>query len=275
VGQLEEIPAHGADPGFCALWAGVEARHLDLVALPTLAADPLAGMIGGFRRRHPRVTVRVFEPEDAASVAAFIRSGRCEIGLADLPLEDENPCFKRLLDQELLVVLPPRTTPPRSERYAVARLADVPVVATPHGTSTRGDWSTRPSLLQGSSRRSRWRPESARPSSLWCWPERASPSYRDRSPRRQPAGERSSPASGLRSAEQSDSCTGSVHSRRRLRPSSRSPAGARRNFAPGSAGDGHPGRDRMAAVVTTSWLEPDRHFRRGGRGHTSAMKGRA
>src|SRR3954452_24140799 len=42
--------------------------RLDIVALPTLAVDPLADLIGAFRRAHPGVTVHVTEPEDAASV---------------------------------------------------------------------------------------------------------------------------------------------------------------------------------------------------------------
>src|SRR3954466_182659 len=64
----------------------LQTGHLDLVALPTLVVDPLAGLIGAFRRAYPRVTVRVVAPEDAAGVAARIRDGRCELGLAELPV---------------------------------------------------------------------------------------------------------------------------------------------------------------------------------------------
>src|ERR1700750_3008805 len=38
--------------------AGLIAGHLDLVALPTLAVDPVTPMVGAFRRRYPAVTVR-------------------------------------------------------------------------------------------------------------------------------------------------------------------------------------------------------------------------
>src|SRR3954447_11876460 len=78
--------------------AGVAAGHLDLVALPTLAADPLAGMIGRFRKAHPAVTVRVSEPEEAAAVGDLIRSGRSEIGLADVALAAADLVTHHLVD---------------------------------------------------------------------------------------------------------------------------------------------------------------------------------
>ncbi|MBV8952441.1 MAG: LysR family transcriptional regulator, partial [Actinobacteria bacterium] len=59
---------------------------LELVALPTLALDPLAPLVGAFRAAHPGVLVRVAEPEDGVAVAELVRSGRGEIGLTDLPL---------------------------------------------------------------------------------------------------------------------------------------------------------------------------------------------
>src|SRR3974390_2530597 len=36
----------------------------DVVALPTLAADPLAAIVGHFRVAHPGVIVRIAEPDD-------------------------------------------------------------------------------------------------------------------------------------------------------------------------------------------------------------------
>src|SRR5437764_292710 len=57
---------------------GLDAGRLDLVTLPTLASDPIAEIIGGFRRRHPGVLVRMLEPDDASAVADLVRSGACE-----------------------------------------------------------------------------------------------------------------------------------------------------------------------------------------------------
>jgi len=55
---------------------GLTAGTLDVVALPTLAVDPLATLVGSFRHAHPDVVVRVDQPEDAAAVATRVRSGR-------------------------------------------------------------------------------------------------------------------------------------------------------------------------------------------------------
>src|SRR5262249_24405745 len=45
--------------------AGLTAGTLDVVALPTLAVDPLAALVGAFRHSYPGVVVRVDQPEDA------------------------------------------------------------------------------------------------------------------------------------------------------------------------------------------------------------------
>src|SRR4051812_27353874 len=60
--------------------AELEAGHLDVVSLPTLAVDPAAPLIGRFRLLHPGVTVRLAEPEDADAVAEAVRTGASEIG---------------------------------------------------------------------------------------------------------------------------------------------------------------------------------------------------
>ena len=70
--------------------AGVDGGTLDLVSLPTLAADPLAALIGAFRRAHPQVVVRVTEPESANAVAEHVRDGRAEVGLAELPVRGDD-----------------------------------------------------------------------------------------------------------------------------------------------------------------------------------------
>src|SRR5262245_40926577 len=45
---------------------GLESGTVDVVALSTLAADPLGGLVGRFREAHPGVAVRIAAPEDLA-----------------------------------------------------------------------------------------------------------------------------------------------------------------------------------------------------------------
>lgn len=119
--------------------AGVEAGRLDLVCLPTLAVDPVAGLVGRFRRRHPGVRVRIDEPEDADSVAASVRSGASELGIAELPLRAADLTSVELDAHEFVAVLPPdlAVTLGPAPALSLRDLAGRPLVTTPPGTSTR------------------------------------------------------------------------------------------------------------------------------------------
>jgi DNA-binding transcriptional LysR family regulator len=115
---------------------GLTAGHLDVVALPTLAVDPVATLVGAFRREHGGVTVRLAEPEDADAVVEMVRDGRCEIGLGATPFPDDL-VVRHAFAQEILAVCPPGTRLDRTGRLPVERLASMPLVTTPPGTSTR------------------------------------------------------------------------------------------------------------------------------------------
>ncbi len=116
--------------------AGLETGSLALGSLPTLAADPLADLVGRFRAAHPGVIVDLAAPEDTADLVALLRDGRCEIGLAEPVALPEPLATHELGDQRLLVILPPGTR--RSRRaLSVEELEQVPFIATPEGTSSR------------------------------------------------------------------------------------------------------------------------------------------
>lgn len=116
--------------------AGAEIGQLDLVTLPTLAVDPLADLVGRFRISHPRVSVRVTEPEDAETLAAVVSSGRAEVGLTDITTGGRGLTRVPLFRQELFAVGPPGGEGD-GEAISPRQLAALPLVATPPGTSTR------------------------------------------------------------------------------------------------------------------------------------------
>jgi LysR family transcriptional regulator, carnitine catabolism transcriptional activator len=124
---------------------GLSGGHLDLVSLPTLSIDPVAGIVGRFRQAHPEVAVRLLEPEDAADVATLVRAGACELGICDLPLPDPRGLLAHhLATQGYQVVLPPErrrrrgtSGEPASTTLSLAEVAELPLVTTPPGTSTR------------------------------------------------------------------------------------------------------------------------------------------
>src|SRR3954468_13311221 len=61
--------------------AGLEGGRLDLGALPTLAIDPLAPLVGQFRRAPPRVTIALADPPDTGSLEELVVTGACEVAL--------------------------------------------------------------------------------------------------------------------------------------------------------------------------------------------------
>ncbi len=113
------------------------AGNLDVVALPTLAVDPLASLVGRFRVAHPGVVVRITEPESAATVEDMVLDGRSELGLTELPPKHENLVAITLARQEIVAVCPPGTKLPVPGRLPIAHLGEQPLVATPAGTSMR------------------------------------------------------------------------------------------------------------------------------------------
>ncbi len=117
--------------------AGLEAGVLDVVALPTLAVDPLAPLIGAFRRAHPHVAVRVAQPEDATGVADRVRSGESEVGFAELPVAGAGLVSEPLVQQILTAVVASDSVFARRRRFTIRDLATVPLITTPPGTSMR------------------------------------------------------------------------------------------------------------------------------------------
>ena len=114
---------------------GLDTGHLDLVALPTLAVDPITPLVGAFRTAHPGVTVRLAHPEDTTELVELVRSGSSEIGVTELPVDAERITTLPLGRQELVAVLPPGSPGPK--RLELAALARRPLVTQRPGTSTR------------------------------------------------------------------------------------------------------------------------------------------
>jgi len=110
---------------------------LDVVSLPTLAVDPLAPLVGRFRVAHPGIVVRIAEPEQSAGVEDSVADGLSELGLVVLPARRDDLVAIELESQEIVAICPPGTALPATGKLPVARLAEMPLIATPRGTSMR------------------------------------------------------------------------------------------------------------------------------------------
>jgi LysR family transcriptional regulator, carnitine catabolism transcriptional activator len=113
---------------------GLVAGRLDLASLPTLAADPVADLVGRFRVAHPAVSVRLGAPQDLEELADSVRSGAAEVGITEQGDANRTLVEVRLGEQKLFAVSPRGgpTSPLRLDR-----LANVPLVLSPAGSSLR------------------------------------------------------------------------------------------------------------------------------------------
>jgi DNA-binding transcriptional LysR family regulator len=105
------------------------------VALPTLAVDPVAPLVGAFRTAHPGVDIALADPADAETVVDLVASGACELGITAEAVTAPGLESHALPDQDLLAVLPPGAN--ASHTMAVATFASFPLVTAPAGTTTR------------------------------------------------------------------------------------------------------------------------------------------
>ncbi len=116
---------------------GLTGGRLDLVALPTLAADPVAALVGRFRRDHPAVTVGLHAAADPADVVEGVRGGRAELGISEAGRSAPELVEIALGDQRLVAVAPPGSELPAGP-LPIGRLRGLPLVLPPRGTSLRG-----------------------------------------------------------------------------------------------------------------------------------------
>ena len=85
---------------------GLVAGRLDLASLPTLAADPVADLVGRFRVAHPSVAVRLGAPIDLEDLADSVRSGTAEVGITEQGPANRGLVEVRIGEQEILAVSP-------------------------------------------------------------------------------------------------------------------------------------------------------------------------
>jgi len=116
--------------------AGLVAGTLALGSLPTLAADPLAPMVGAFRREYPGVRIELAAPEDTGELFDLVVSGRCELGVTEAHDIPDPLRAHSLGRQALVLILPPGSDHPDGDLLDLSSLETTPFVVAPRGTST-------------------------------------------------------------------------------------------------------------------------------------------
>ncbi len=117
---------------------GLTAGSLDLAVLPALTVDPLAPVIGAFRRRAPGVSLTISQPERILAIHELVLSGECEIGVADQRTRDSDELEMEVISrQELLAVLPPGTQVAPTVRLTWDDMLEGGLIAGRRGTLVR------------------------------------------------------------------------------------------------------------------------------------------
>jgi LysR family carnitine catabolism transcriptional activator len=113
---------------------GLESGNLTLASLPTLAADPVAGLVGEFRRQYPGIRIDLAAPDDSTDLLDLVITGACELGVTEARDVPGTLDALSLGAQELALILPPGTA---TADWESGQLAATPFIAAPPGTSTR------------------------------------------------------------------------------------------------------------------------------------------
>ena len=93
--------------------AGLRGGTLSMASLPTLAAHPMADLVGRFCRQYPDVAVDLSAPEDTADLVDLLRTGQCELGIGEKTGLPDDLRIVPVEVQRLLVILPPGSVGPR------------------------------------------------------------------------------------------------------------------------------------------------------------------
>jgi DNA-binding transcriptional LysR family regulator len=116
--------------------AGLRAGNVTIASLPTLAADPVAPLVGAFRRFYPGVRIDLAAPEGTSELFDLVVAGTCELGVTDahdIPDDLESHPLGR---QSLVLILPPGSDHVEGAEVDLATLGETPFVVAPPGTST-------------------------------------------------------------------------------------------------------------------------------------------
>ena len=117
--------------------AGLLSGSLSLASLPTLAAHPMASMVGEFRRHHQGVRVDLAAPEDSDDLFSLVESGASELGLTDAADVPQTLAAVTLSTQALVFILPPGFATTEGDPFEALDRGEIPLVVAPLGTSTR------------------------------------------------------------------------------------------------------------------------------------------
>ncbi|MFC9786998.1 LysR family transcriptional regulator [Rhodococcus sp. NPDC127528] len=115
----------------------VERGRIDIAGLTDMSTDPLSVWVAQFRVKNPRVSLRVEERERLSDVVELVKSGACELGITVLPLPLEGLMQESLVDQQLVLVLPPGTEADLPDPVPLEAMSGIPLVMGERNSASR------------------------------------------------------------------------------------------------------------------------------------------
>ena len=109
---------------------------VDIVACRPLGAYPGAELVSSFRAEHPDVLVRLDRADPDDRLAALVRDGSCELGLAYLPSPRADLAAIELGAHQLMLALPPGESPPPGP-VPLTALAGTSLIGSHRGSRAR------------------------------------------------------------------------------------------------------------------------------------------
>ncbi|MFJ4656795.1 LysR family transcriptional regulator [Nocardia sp. NPDC088792] len=102
-----------------------------------LFEDPVAAIIGRFRRAHPAVVIEVVDPALSAAPFRLLQSGQCEVEFATTPATGSVLHCADLGRQRLTLVAAAGMALPEGNPVPIGELAGVPLILPPSSTPYR------------------------------------------------------------------------------------------------------------------------------------------
>lgn len=136
---VEAIEDVGAAQG------GGAGGRLRVVATPTLAIELAADLVPAFAVRHPEVDVQVVQHDSREALVQCLTEGSAELGLVDLPVDQELSAH-HLQEREVVLVSPPGSGLPDPVPYQ--RLDGLRLVLPTRGTGRRTELESMFSRLE-------------------------------------------------------------------------------------------------------------------------------
>jgi DNA-binding transcriptional LysR family regulator len=115
---------------------GIRTGRVTLSAPPGLSVEPLARIMGAFRRGHPDITIAMLPTEDGARAVEAVATAACEVALTDRAVSPELRAWP-IGRNEIVVVLPPGSPLADREAIALDELVGIPFISSTPGTRAR------------------------------------------------------------------------------------------------------------------------------------------